>query len=132
MSDITFSFEKRPELAAASRWRPLCFVLFGTLQRTAWQAVFRASTIDAEGARAVRHDLEQTACHYHVLDEVKRLVGIGEVGVKEHRCGQAKQSKYGGDDARPIAHDDEEATADLDGDSSYISNGCGQGERRGL
>jgi hypothetical protein len=100
--------------------------------RVAWQAVSRASIIYAESARAVRHYLEQTACHHHVFYEVKRLVGIGKARMKEYRCGQAKHNKYGGDDSRAIAHDDEEATTDLDGDSSYIGNGWGQGERRGF
>jgi hypothetical protein len=95
------------------------------------RAFSRAPIIDAESACAVRHDLQQTTCHHEVFNEVKRLVWIRELSVKEHRCGQAKQSEYGGDDARLIAEDNEEAAADFDGDSPYIGKRCGQGERRG-
>jgi hypothetical protein len=134
-SDITFSFDSHPAVGCG---RPLtaldlkCLDLSGDSLHLAWQAVSRASIVDAESARAVRHYLKQTACHHHVFYEVKCLVGIGKVGMKEYRCGHAKQYKYGGDASRTIAHDDEEATADFDGDSPYIGNDWGQGERRGF
>jgi hypothetical protein len=106
--------------------------LSGDSQRAAWQAISRASIIDAESARAVRHYLEQTACHHQVFYEVKCLVGIGKVSMKEDRRGQAEERKYDGNDTCPIAHDKEATTADFDRDSSQISKGRGQRECGGL
>lgn len=62
-----------------------CLDLSGERLRLACQAVSRASIINAESARAVRHYLKQAACHHHVFYEVKCLVGIGKVDVKEYR-----------------------------------------------
>jgi hypothetical protein len=83
--------------------------------------------VDAEGARTIRHDLEETARHDDVLDEVERLVGIGEVGVEEHRRSEAEQGEDGGNDARLTAQDYERPATDLDGNSSNIGQGGGNG-----
>ncbi len=44
-----------------------------------------ATRVQAEAACAVRHDLQQTAGHRDVLEEVNELVLIGQSTVEDHR-----------------------------------------------
>ena len=65
-------------------------------------------------------DLEQSAGHCHVLQEVDDVVRIGEIGVEEHRRGHAVQRKDSGGRARPKADNQHHATDNLDRDRSCV------------
>src|ERR1700730_5883770 len=87
------------------------------------------AVVDAECAGTECHDLEHAASHHHVLDEMEYLVRIGEVGVEEHRGGDAEQREDAAGGARPIADDHQDAAADLDRNSADVSKWCGKRKR---
>jgi hypothetical protein len=61
--------------------------------------------VDAESARAESDDLQQAAGHHHVFDEMEYLVGIGEVGMEQHRGRQAEQREGFDAEAARVAYD---------------------------
>ena len=84
----------------------------------------RGAVVDAEGPRAERSDLQQSARDHDVLEEVDHLVLVGEVAVERHRRGEREQHQRGRDEASPEAGDQQDAAAELDG------HGDGESQRR--
>ena len=60
---------------------------------------FDEAAVEAERSRAESDDLQQSARHHDVLQEVDHLILIGEMGVKRHRRRQGKQRQSRGNDA---------------------------------
>ena len=73
-----------------------------------------AAVIKAERTRAERDDLEQSAGHHHVLEEVDHLVLVGKITVECDRGRKRKHGERACSDAGLETGDEQKAATQLD------------------
>src|SRR5687768_6063523 len=67
--------------------------------------------VETEAPRAERDNLQKAAGHGDVLEEMHKLVLVGDIGVKQNSGGDGVRSQHRGSEARAITQDQRDAAS---------------------
>jgi hypothetical protein len=81
-----------------------------------WIGVVAAACarVETEAPRAERDNLQKAAGHGDVLEEMHKLVLVGDIGVKQNSGRDAVRGQHRGSEARAITQDQRDAASEFD------------------